>query len=64
MEEEEQVRQLPEEYWEMLREGRVEEFHQHAIGFVLTCEQYGEEEGKREGRGGNSRKEERRREAK
>lgn len=33
-------RQLPFEYWEMLKDGREEEFYQHAIGFVLTSEQF------------------------
>lgn len=33
-------RQLPAEYWELLQEGRVDEFYHHAVGFVLTREQY------------------------
>ena len=33
-------RQLPFEYWEMLKDGREQEFYLHAIGFVLTSDQY------------------------
>lgn len=33
-------RQLPAEFWEMLQDGRVDDFYTHAVGFVLTREQY------------------------